>query len=84
MLPIELRPTLKAAILAETDATFVALRTANNEDGMAGWYNEPSASIVWRTSVTQDEIMLNGFDWTRVDNLGVGKARAWTWTAPDA
>lgn len=35
--------------------------------------------IVWRTSVTQDEIMQNGFDWMRVDNLSVGKARIWEW-----
>ena len=35
--------------------------------------------IVWRTSVSQDEIMLNGFDWARVDNLSVGKARIWEW-----
>jgi hypothetical protein len=25
------------------------------------------------------EIMLNGFNWTRVDNLSVGKARIWEW-----
>lgn len=37
------------------------------------------AVIVWRTSVTQDEIMQNGFDWTRVDNLNVGAARVWEW-----
>jgi hypothetical protein len=35
--------------------------------------------IVWRTSVTQDEIMQNGFDWTRVDNLSIGKSRIWEW-----
>jgi hypothetical protein len=35
--------------------------------------------IVWRSSVTQDEIMQNGFDWVRVDNLSVGKARIWEW-----
>lgn len=35
--------------------------------------------IVWRTSVTQDEIMMNGFDWTRVNNLSVGSARCWEW-----
>mgnify|MGYP001055418673 CR=1 FL=1 len=33
--------------------------------------------VVWRSSVTQDEIMQNGFDWVRVDNLSVGKARIW-------
>jgi hypothetical protein len=35
--------------------------------------------IVWRTMTSQDEIMLNGFDWVRVDNLSVGKARIWEW-----
>ena len=35
--------------------------------------------IVWRSSVPVTEIMLNGFDWTRVDNLSVGKARIWDW-----
>lgn len=34
---------------------------------------------VWRNNVSQDEIMQNGFDWTRVDNLSVGKARIWEW-----
>jgi hypothetical protein len=43
--------------------------------------NEKAAPdyIVWRSSVSQDEIMQNGFDWTRVDNLSVGKARIWEW-----
>lgn len=33
--------------------------------------------FVWRTSVTPASIMQNGFDWTRVDNLTVGKSRIW-------
>ena len=37
------------------------------------------AFIVWKSSVQQDEIMQNGFDWVRVDNLSVGKARIWEW-----
>lgn len=37
------------------------------------------AYVVWRSSVTDKEIMQNGFDWTRVDNLSVGKARVWDW-----
>lgn len=37
------------------------------------------AFIVWRTNVTDQEIMQNGFNWTRVDNLSVGKARIWDW-----
>lgn len=35
--------------------------------------------IVWRSSVSKDEIMQNGFDWVQVDNLTVGKARIWDW-----
>jgi hypothetical protein len=34
--------------------------------------------IVWRTSVGRAEILQNGFDWTRLDNLSVGKARIWS------
>ncbi len=34
---------------------------------------------VYRTAVPMSEIMLNGFDWARVDNLSVGKARIWDW-----
>jgi hypothetical protein len=43
--------------------------------------NQPTepAFIVWRTSVSVDEIMRNGIDWARVDNLSVGKARIWDW-----
>lgn len=36
------------------------------------------AFIVWRTSVTRQEILQNGFDWTRLDNLSIGKARVWS------
>jgi hypothetical protein len=37
------------------------------------------AFTVWKTSVSIDEIMRNGMDWARVDNLSVGKARIWDW-----
>lgn len=77
---------LAAAVRAETDPTFVAMRIANNEDGMAGFYNQllTPAFICWRTTVSQDEIMQNGFDWTRVDNLSVGKGRVWEWLFANA
>ncbi len=71
--------TLKASIQAETTPAFVAMLAANDESGMAAWYNEASPSVCWRTRVTQDEIMQNGFDWVQVDNLSVGKARIWEW-----
>jgi hypothetical protein len=41
--------------------------------------NASPVFVVWRSAVPQTEIMLNGFDWTRVDNLSVGKARIWQW-----
>lgn len=34
---------------------------------------------VWKSTVSQDEITQNGFVWTEVDNLTVGKARIWEW-----
>lgn len=78
-------PILRAAIAAETNPVFVALRQANNgfgdEQGMADWYNAPTspAFIAWRSLVTKAEITGDAaFDWTRVDNLSVGKARIWS------
>jgi hypothetical protein len=72
--------TLKTAILA--DPVLAAY-----PDGAASSYPIAAAMnltavpafIVWRTSVNPDEIMRNGMDWTRVDNLSVGKARIWEW-----
>jgi hypothetical protein len=34
---------------------------------------------IWKSSVTNAEILQNGMDWLRVDNLAVGKARIWEW-----
>ena len=48
---------------------------------IAAAYDLPAAPYftVWRTEVTNEEILRNGMDWTRVDNLSVGKARIWEW-----
>lgn len=72
--------TLKAEILADP----VLAAKPNNSDGnfdIAAAFNLNASPdfYVWRSSVTTDEIMLNGFDWTRVDNLTVGKSRIWEW-----
>jgi hypothetical protein len=77
--------TLKAAILADPVLAAYPL----NSDGayaIAQALNAQAAPdfIVWRSSVTQDEIMQNGFDWVRVDNLSVGKARIWVWMFSNA
>lgn len=37
------------------------------------------AFTVWRTAVAMATIMNNGFEWDRVDNATVGKARIWEW-----
>lgn len=72
--------TLKADIAA--DSAFASV--PNNDDGhfmIADAYNliVGPTFYVWRTNVPMHEIMTNGFDWTRVDNLTVGKARIWEW-----
>lgn len=70
---------LKAAIIADN-----ALNSQpNNSDGafaIAAALNLPASPtwVVWRTAVTRQEILQNGFDWTRLDNLSVGKARVWS------
>ena len=79
MLTTEQRATLKAAILANQTAN--TLFVDGDLQGLADYLNQPAspAFTVWRSAVSQDEIMQNGFDWTRVDNLSVGKARIWEW-----
>jgi hypothetical protein len=80
MLTPEQNATLQAFVQA--DPTFSILPPGNGSAlQIANALNELASPefIVWRTSVKQDEIMQNGFDWTRVDNLSVGKARIWEW-----
>lgn len=68
---------MRAAIFASPPAA--ALLSAGNSAGLRDHLNGVSTFIVWRSVVSQDSIMQNGFDWTRVDNLSVGKARIWEW-----
>lgn len=84
MLTTEQRATLKTAI--EADQTANTMFVDGNLQGLADYMNEPASPefIVGRTSVAQDEIMQNGFDWTRVDNLSVGPARVWEWMFANA
>lgn len=65
------------AAIPQTDDGAFAVRDALN-------VLATPAFIVWRTSVDQDEIMQNGFDWARVDNLSIGKARIWEWMFQNA
>ena len=70
---------LKAAIEADGSLSSIP-HTADGAFAIADLFNlEASpAFIVWKTSVTREEILQNGFDWTRLDNLSVGKARIWS------
>lgn len=71
--------TLRPIVQAEPSLTQAVL--TGNDAMIAAWLNGASnpAFIVWKTSVSIDEIMRNGMDWARVDNLTVGKARIWDW-----
>lgn len=72
------------AIKAEIDADPALSAYPNTPDGafaIAAALNLPASPefVVWRTSVAQDEITQNGFNWTQVDGLSIGKARIWEW-----
>ncbi len=75
----EQKVTLKSHILATP--ALEAIYTNGDLTGLEAALNADAAPafVVWKTSVTWDEIMLNGMDWARVDNLSVGKARIWDW-----
>ena len=71
------------AIKAVIDGDEALSSQPNNSDGafaIAAALNQTAspASVVWRTNVTRREVLQNGFDWTRLDNLSVGKARVWS------
>lgn len=71
---------LKTAILADSALS----SQPNNDDGhlaIAVALNLTASPVwvVWRTAVSLSEVMQNGFDWARVDNLSIGKARIWEW-----
>jgi hypothetical protein len=70
--------TLKAAILAETDATFVAARTVGNIGIMSAFYRADSAVTVWRTYTSGDAIR-NAIMWANMTpNQAPDGTTAWT------
>jgi len=70
--------TLRTAILAETDPTFVGYRANGQTDRMAEWLNQPSPFVVWKTSVPTGDL----FDAITWSNLTPSPApdgsAAWT------
>lgn len=76
--------TLKAYIAADPVLSAYPM----NSDGafeIAAALNQPAnpTFYVWSESVSLASIVNNGFDWVRVDNLSVGKARIWDWMFAD-
>lgn len=71
--------TIKAAIAAD-QVMAAASPSDDGSDVIAALFNVVQPTyIVWKTAVEADAIMRNGMDWTRVDNLSIGKARIWEW-----
>jgi hypothetical protein len=79
---------LTAAQVAQFGATIKANITASpdligqQDTAIAALYNAAAspAFYVWKSSVSIDDVTrADNFDWTRVDNLSVGKARIWEW-----
>ena len=71
---------LKADILADPTLSAYPM-DSDGAFAIAAAYSQPAAPgfYVWKTNVTNAEILQNGMDWLRVDNLSVGKARIWDW-----
>jgi len=69
---------IRADVAANADLNIYPM-VGDGAFAIALLYNAPAAPsfIVWKNEVVIDEIMRNGMDWTRVDNLSVGKARIW-------
>ena len=73
--------SLKADILADGVLSAKPM-TYNGAMDIANAYAQNASPdyFVWRSSVSVNEItQATSFDWTRVDNLSVGKARIWDW-----
>jgi hypothetical protein len=67
---------LKAAIAAETDSAFVALRDSGQTGAMANWYNEFSTIDAWMPAVSA-KILDEGADYSSYDTLAAGKRDSW-------
>jgi hypothetical protein len=67
---------LKAAIAAETNSTFVALRNGGETGQMAAWYNADSTTNAWIES-TASKVLDEASDYSSFDSIVAGKRDAW-------
>jgi hypothetical protein len=72
--------TLAAHIAASPDMNSLSPGSTSAWE-IAVLLNAPAAPdfYIWKSSVTNAEILQNGMDWLRVDNLTIGKSRIWEW-----
>lgn len=68
--------TLKAAILAETNNTFVGYRNNGQTDRMAGWLNQSGSTDAWMDAAERRTIF-EAIDLTKFDALTAGKRDSW-------
>lgn len=70
--------TLKTAIAAENDSTFVALRNGGATYDMAQWYNGQysPATLAWVSACTAKSLD-EGSDYSAYDSVAAGKRDAW-------
>jgi hypothetical protein len=69
--------TLKAAILAETDAGVVAARAIRNDTALVAWCNSAGPVDAWQDSMSALTLFEDGTDVTKFDGLSAGKRDAW-------
>ena len=71
--------TFRAALYAETDPEFVGYREAGQAAPMTEWWNRESSplKIVWRTSVSNEEIgdAMNGTEVAGLSSLNMQRAQ---------
>ncbi len=70
--------TLAADIRASNDPEVVAALSIRNDAALTTLYRQPTAFVVWRTSIPSAEYR-EAITWTEVDGLTNGRARIWEW-----
>jgi hypothetical protein len=79
-----LSPAQLSTLRTDIQTNFSGVPAGPDGDlAIATAYSAPASPsfTVWRTAVTIEEIMSNGFVWTEIDALAAGKARIWQWMA---
>ena len=74
---------LATAIAEETDPEFVQYRNDGSTGLMAEWYNQDSSTVVWKTNLTEHEIVGEEspdgtyWDWVAYTGTTVDEKMAW-------